>query len=68
MVARALSAGLSVSRPNSQVQELDSLLYDKLGACSSKPNPLYRSEVAARSPGGALVMPLGSPGEGGLLR
>ena len=31
-VARVLSTGSSVSRPDSQVQELDSLLYNESGA------------------------------------
>ena len=45
------------------VPELDSLLY----ACTNKPSSLCGSELLAMSPGGGLVMPLGSPGEGGLL-
>ena len=37
------------------------------GSCSREPSSLYSSEAAERPPGGALVMPLGSKGEGGLF-
>ena len=43
------------------------MLYDESGASSREPNSSYRSHVAARSPGGALVMPLGSSGNGRVL-